>query len=377
MKRKLVLSAFTVLLMMCVCALTGCSGKKTIDFKDYVSVTFEGYSGSGKARVHVNYDALRVYVNSRDIEEDIWYEVSQFDELKNGDTVAVQMQYNALLLENAKVKAKNPVLTFVVAGLKEKEKLDLFSKVKLETNGTSPECSLTIKYDGAAQVRFVVLDELGAPLERYNGEYYPFKNGDKVTVKIDDNSLQTISEQYEIMETSREYTVKSDSKYILSADDLTGESRKALDKIAEDCLNEKIGVIKNASEKSERYKLYTAVTGKYVNELTSFEGSINKLEKEKLNSAYVGVGDIKGSWGTTVKNQKSVYFLYDAQIAYYYKDYFTDAVEDETSCVLIVRADDPRITPEGVTYSGLTFLAEKDFQSAYNKYITSSFEKLP
>ena len=103
---------------------------------------------------------------------------------------------------------------------------------------------------------------------------------------------------------------------------------------------------------------------------------IDKLEIKQFNSAYVGAGEVTGSWGVKKSDQKSIYYIYDAAISYYIKN-FNDIYEDETECVLIVRIDDPRTTPEGVMYSGMSFGSAKDFQTAYGSYITSNFEKLP
>lgn len=384
MKRKLILGAFTVLLMMCVCALGGCSGKKTINLADYVSVEYSGYSGDGTAVVHIDTDAMLPLLDNqnspRTIAESFTAgEVKNNGKLSNGDTISVAVNYNELLMSNAKINVQNPTLNFTVSGLKEKQRLDVFAGVAFGTEGTSPECTVSVIYNGGSPYGTLEMQlENGEILQSGYGERY-FKNGEKVTLRVSEKALERLGAEYIIEETSREYTVQTDSKYILTADDLTPENRKDLDKLAEDFLKDKIeGILQNTeSEKSERLTLLSHMTGVSELNLSTFgQKRIDKLETEKLNSAFAGIGEVAGNWGVTKKDQKSVYFFYDAEIAYYYKD-LSDIREGDTSCALIVRIDDPRITPEGVMCSNMTFLSAKDIQSAYNRYITSSFEKLP
>lgn len=384
MKRKIVLGAFTALLMMCVCALGGCSGKKTINLTDYVSVEYTGYSGDGTAQVRIDTDAMLPLLGDqnspRTIAESFTAgEVKNNGKLSNGDTISVTVNYNELLMSNAKINVQNPTLTFAVSGLKEKQKLDVFAGVAFGTEGTSPECTVSVTYNSGSPYGTLEMQLENGEILQSGFDERHFKNGEKVTLRVSDKALERLGAEYIIEETSREYTVQTDSKYILAADDLTPENRKDLDKLAEDFLKDKIeGILQNSeSEKSERLTLLSHMTGVSELNLSTFgQKRIDKLETEKLNSAYAGIGEVAGSWGVTKKDQKSVYFFYDAEIAYYYKD-LSDIREGDTSCALIVRIDDPRITPEGVMYSNMTFLSAKDIQSAYNKYITSSFEKLP
>lgn len=387
MKKKLFISAFAALLLMCICALSGCSGSAVIDLKDYVSVNFSGFNGSGTARVDIDCDAMLPLIKGGDeftaksiADNFTAAKVENNGKLSNGDIIKVKVTYSEQMMKNAKINVKNTELSFPVSGLKEKEKLDVFANVSFEVGGTSPECTITVKYNGAKENSvFELKTESGEILKQnYSGGFEgQFKNGDKVTVKIADQTLEKLLAEYNITETSREYTVQSDSAYILTAADLTAESRKALDKAAEDFVNEKIEAVINSTDRDARLNLLSQVSGVNVGSLYAGGTTrIGELEIEKLNSAYVGVGDVSGSWGVKKSNQKSIYYIYDAKISYYIKQMF-DVHEDETECALIVRVDDPMVTTEGVMYSGLTFGTANDFQSAYNSCITSKFEKLP
>lgn len=383
MKRKLVLGAFTVLLMMCVCALGGCSGKKTINLADYVSVEYSGYSGDGTAQVRIDTDAMLPLFSNQNSPKTIAEsftagEVKNNGKLSNGDTISVTVNYNELLMSNAKLNVQNPTLSFTVSGLKEKQKLDVFAGVAFGTEGTSPECTVNVIYNGGSPYGTLEMQlENGEILQSGFGDRY-FKNGEKVTLRVSEKALERLGAEYIIEETSREYTVKSDSSYILTAADMTAESRKALDKIAEDFLSEKTEALLNGkSDKDRKTRIDFFVNVAGANEGALYAGYSYELEinPAEFNSAYVGVGEVRGTWGST-KTIKSIYYIYEADISYTVKP-FMDVISDSTTCAVMVRIDDPKITPEGVMYSDISFLSAKDFKSAYNKYITSKFEKLP
>ncbi len=382
MKRKVIISALAALILVCVCALSGCSGKTVIDLEDYISVNFTGYNGDGRASVFIDRNGMLPLLKDQSAAEQIANDFSVADianngSLSNGDTISVTVKFNEKMMENAKVSVQNPTLSFTVSGLKEKEKLDVFAGVEFTSTGTSPECTVSVKYNGKSPYGTLELQMENGEIIKDNFNKHYFKNGEKVTLKVSEAALKELRTEYLIEETSRDYTIQTDSKYILSPSDLTDEQRQSLDKIAEDFVKEKIDDISNYRDRAAVIKLYSQASG--VSEGTLYAGitnRINKLQLDKLNSAYVGVGDVSGSWGSKKSNQKSIYYIFDADFSYYLKNYKT-VYEDEIVCALIVRIDDPMITPDGVMYSGITFGSAKDFQSAYNLCITSKFEKLP
>lgn len=383
MKKRLIWSAFAVLAVLCLCVLSGCSGRRTINLESYVSVEFSGYDGDGAAVVSIDRSAmlplLDKQISPTMITESFEAaEIQNNGKLKNGDVIGVTIKYNELLMENSKVKVQNPTLSFTVSGLKEKQKLDVFAAVEFNVEGVSPECTASVKYNGgSSDGRLEMVLENGEVLKNGFGKRF-FKNGEKLTLRLSEDALEQLGREYKIEETEREYIVQADSAYILTAADLNADARKQLDKIAEDFLNEKIEAVKEASDRDARLRLLSNVSGMNLGTLyAGVSSSIDELSATALKGAYVGVGTVSGSWGATVNNQKSVYYIYDADFSYYIKESPRTSREDDTTCALIVRIDDPKITPEGVMYSKLTFASAKDFESAYNSYITTSFEKLP
>ncbi len=369
MKRKFIVSALTALILVCVCALSGCSGKTVIDLTDYVSVDFSGYNGDGSASVTIDANAMLPLIEDQNSPETIAgnftvAEIKNNGKLSNGDKINVTVKFSEKLMENAKISVQNPTHSFTVSGLKEKEKLDVFAGVEFTSSGTSPECTASVKYNGGSPYGKLELQTENGEILKDNFDKRYFKNNEKVTLRISETALEQLRAEYIIEETSRDYIVKTDSSYILTAADLTDEHRKSLDKIAEDFVNDKIKEVVNAADRSSRYELLSQLSGLNVGKFyAGTTNRIDKLEITTLNSVYIG-------------GEKQIYYFYDADISYYIKDFFT-VYNDKKTCTLIVRVNGSKITPEGVMYSGLDFGSRKEFEAAYNDFITSEFEKLP
>lgn len=371
-----------MLLLICVCALGGCSsGKAVIDLADYVSVEFTGSNGDGTANVFVDTNAMLPLLEEHNTSlvaaaSFTAEKIENNGKLSNGDTVSVTVKFSEKMMENAKIDVRNITQSFTVSGLKEKEKLEVFAGVEFISEGISPECTFKINYSGGPFYDFFNLKTpSGEDISRTYGTLR-FADGDKIILELNDYKLEELSAQYLIEETSREYTVQSDSKYLLTAADITSEMREILDKSAEELANEKVNAVIDGTDRDARLRLLSQVSGVGIGTMAAgVQNRIDKLEIKQLNSAYVGVGDIPGSWGSTKSNQKVIYYIFDANISYYIKDY-SKIYEEETECALVVRIDNPRTTPEGVMYSAITFGTSKDFQTFYNLRITSKFEKL-
>lgn len=383
MKMKKLLSVvLSAVLMMCVCALMGCSGagKTTIDLKNYVKVGFDGYNGKGTVNVEVDTDAMLPLFKSGSVTAATLYDsfdaaaVESSGTLSNGDTVHVKVNYNEQMLKNANIEVKNTELTFTVSGLNE-NKVDVFADTEIKVDGISPECTVEINYKRATsyglhkfpfEVNGVVLETPGT-----QGKLGGFKDGDKITLTLTKEALDTLQKHFNIEKTSLEYTVKCDSKYILSAADLSEKEREQLDKIAEEYLNSKI----NEMSSETRDLIVSAVTGLNTGTLKAgCSQRVDDLKAKGLNSAYVGIGEIT-DWGVK-KEVKRAYYFYDADAKYYAKNFF-DVYDDEKPLILVVIISDPKTTPNGIEYSSLNFGTAGSIEIANKTWITSKLEKLP
>lgn len=365
--------------LMCVCALSACEGKKTIDLKDYVSVTFSGCNGSGYAKVDLDVDAMLPLFNDGAM---LWLydcfsqtSAPSGGTLSNGDTLKVKFTYNETLMKNANVNVTNTELSFPVTGLKEKEKLDLSQTIKLNVSGVSPECRVSLDKSSLRGWAFTITTEDGETLDDYALTRRQFRDGEKITAALTEGSLKSLSEQYTIDKPSVELTVNCGSKYILSAADLSAENRRALDDTARSFAEQKTAAALGGTDRAVLNDAISAASGLNVGTLyAGCSQRLEKLEVKELDSAYVGI-DYISTWGAA-KEEKYAYYLYGADIKYYAKNFF-DVYDDETTIVLVVKIKNPMITPEGLKYSEMTIAAAKDIDTAKARYAASDkMEKL-
>ncbi len=209
-----------------------------IDFKDYIEVKFSGYSGSGKADVSVNYDAMTLLLSdggSKDtmdayaVVHDVQASsVENNGKLSNGDKVKIEVSYNEKAVENANVKVKNTELEFEVSGLEEKEVLDIFKDVEIVVSeiyieGETDTYNVNVKYNGKVKdiyygkfKSFITTDKDG------NDKTY-YKEGETVLVTIPNTTIENYEKaypKYTFLETSKEYTVTAPK---IDDDEITSE----------------------------------------------------------------------------------------------------------------------------------------------------------
>ena len=193
MKSKFFFSVLSV--VVAGTCLTACSSKPTIDFEQCVSVDFNGYENEGNAIVRMDNDYIlsllgdmntlsaASLVNSFSVGQ-----VENNGELSNGDVITVTVDTNQTALDNAKVNVKNTELHFTVEGLEEKPKLDIFSDVSLNVNGSSPYCTVSVEYSGnqwLSSYSFEITSSDGTEKETYC-------NGDKVTVTLSQDAQDSL-----------------------------------------------------------------------------------------------------------------------------------------------------------------------------------------
>ncbi len=377
MKAK-VISFFSVLIFGAVICFTGCKSAILVDCNECVSVKFEGYSGSGKATATINKNFIASLLGEMN-EYTVASVVNSFSlelienngSLLNGDVITVKVKTDSSVLENAGVAVLNAEQEITVSGLKEKEKVDIFKDITFKTNGTSPECSVTFSYSGSAcspydfQVKTVDGKELSG---------LKFKNGDKVIISLNDNAVNSLKEKFIIEETSREYTVQADKKYILSANDLSEKDVDALKKISDDFVDNKVNNMDRDSNKS----IINGVSGINIGALYASNTEIRKLDNINFNSAYVGIERSEGYFGK-ITETKYAYFFYTMDITYHPNVGYTFSKEASVDgAALIVRIKNPVIdlTSGEISYSELAIGARKDIDTALSNKLKGDFNKI-
>ncbi len=376
MKAKII-SFFSVLIFGAVICFTGCKSAVLVDCSECVSVKFEGYSGSGQATATINQNyiasllgdmneyTVASVVNSFSLET-----IENNGSLSNGDVITVKVKTDNSVLENAGVAAINTEQEITVSGLKEKEKLDIFKNVEIKTSGISPECTVSFSYSGA----------VGSPysfsMKRVDGKKTTekYKNGDKIIISLTDEAIESLNKEYIIEETSREYTIQADKKYILSADDLSEKDVAAFKKISDDFVNNKVNNMDRDSNKS----IINGVSGINIGALYASTTEIRKLDNINFNSAYVGIERSEGYFGK-ITETKYAYFFYTMDITYHPNVGYTfDKEASVDGAALIVRIKNPVIdlTSGEISYSEIVIGSRKDIETALSNKLNGNFEKI-
>lgn len=206
------------------------STAKEIDFKEYTTVRFEGYDGSGFVHIDVDFGSItdlfmdENFTTIYDISNNFKVSKEENDgKLSNGDKITVRINYNKEGFDKINTKAVNADMEFEVSGLEEKEVLDIFKDVELVVAevaipSVSDVCvGAYVKYNGDNSKIGGQLDGIFSnsfKITDINGEqpsYY--KEGDTVIVSIADSVIKNFETKksltrYKFLETSREYVLE-------------------------------------------------------------------------------------------------------------------------------------------------------------------------
>ena len=215
--------------------------KTKVNLDKYVTVSFDGYDGYGKALVKFDKDAyLKDYKKKIKLKKsgnflqdsltknygaaELLYDFyvdgnwkiegdSSDGKLKNGETVKLSWGFSQEELEEQfKVKFTSKGTEFKVEGLKDVQLFDAFKDFDYKFTGISPEGAVEWKgtgdMDGSKGYYFTVEPSMD------------LKNGDKVKVKIEPANPESVIQKYGIApkETEKEITVEGLPSYVEKAD---------------------------------------------------------------------------------------------------------------------------------------------------------------
>jgi len=217
--------------------------KTKLDLDKYVTLSFEGYDGYGKAMVQFDKDAyLKDYKKKIKLKksgnflqdsltqnygaEELLYdfyidgrwviEGATDGKLKNGDKVKFAWKLNQEELEeNFKLKLSSKGQELDVQGLKDVKLFDAFQNLDIKFTGISPDGSVEWKgtgdMDGSKGYYFTVEPSMD------------LKNGDKVKIKIEPKNPEALIQKYGMApkEMEKEITVEGLPSYVDKAEDVS------------------------------------------------------------------------------------------------------------------------------------------------------------
>lgn len=216
----------------------GCGKKqKVLDVNKYLNISFEGYDGYGT--MDCIFDDSKIDDDRELLPEDfsyytMVYDLFSIDEtsgLSNGDTVKIS--WNKDILEELSEKCDKAKLKYddeeiEVKGLKEVDKIDMFSDLKVEYSGIAPNVSATCSSKKFPWVDFEID-------KREN-----LSSGDTITVSIPESSInEEFIKKYKGVpaEMSKTFTVGDVPRYADKLADIPEDVMKQMDAQAQDDIN--------------------------------------------------------------------------------------------------------------------------------------------
>ena len=312
--------------------------KTKVNLDKYVTVSFDGYDGYGKALVKFDKDAyLKDYKKKIKLKKsgnflqdsltknygaaELLYDFyidgnwkiegdSSDGKLKNGETVKLSWGFNQEELEEQfKVKFSSKGTEFKVEGLKDVQLFDAFKDFDYKFTGISPEGAVEWKgtgdMDGSKGYYFTVEPSMD------------LKNGDKVKVKIEPANPESLIQKYGIApkETEKEITVEGLPSYVEKADAISDSLLQDMQKEITDKIQSQLASQgEEVSFVGAEYLGYYFLTSKSAN---AFEHNI-MFPVMKVN-VQINIPD------------KS----YNAQHSYYFTGAFTNLMDEGSGKVTV------------------------------------------
>lgn len=225
----------------------------TINLNDFVVAEAEGYNGRGYVSITVDWDALEekygdILEYTKDgqsglsgayfgkalglepielLKEGVNIEEDKENNLSNGDKVSYSWKLDSGVEDLLKCKLKYSDDVYTVSGLKDIEKFDAFEQLKVNFSGVSGSVTASFQYGG---------EGLSAT-DFYCEKTMNLKNGDEITVKLNENKVNTCAESIGKIPSSMEkkYTVENMPVYMTQPSELSDEALELL----KSCANEK------------------------------------------------------------------------------------------------------------------------------------------
>ena len=219
------------------------------NLEKYVTISYSGYNGYGKAIAKLDNSALYQDINKKNSNSNdlsmenigkallIETAIQSIDlkitpnssNLSNNDEIKIEITYNNELAKKANMQFAGKTITSKVEGLEEIQKVDIFKDVELSFSGIAPNATVNYSYNGDNSNVSNYYFELNAP--------QGFKNGDEIVLTYtmpDDECLR-----YGFIPTEKEkkFIVSGLSEYVQSYEDLTDDFLESIKSEAEDTIS--------------------------------------------------------------------------------------------------------------------------------------------
>lgn len=277
--KKIIAGVLAVIILIPVIIGLIMSSAATIKLDQFIIIEANGYDGYGTVRTSIDWDAIEQkyegkisftkkakdkygvlleYLTPIDaLKESVNIELSQTENLHNGDNIPYSWNIEEDISEYIKCKIKAKDGSYEISGLSEVTNFDAFEALEISFEGISPNANLEYNYTG---------EELSY-YDFKASSTYGLKNGDIVTMSLTNTNMEYYAENLGMVpeKLEKEYLVEGLNEYV-----------SEYSKIDSDYINE----LKSEAED----QIYSYVANNYnnTNTLTNlqYEGYIFNFIKE-------------------------------------------------------------------------------------------------
>lgn len=205
---------------------------ESIDLKDYISISYDGYDSHGTAYPRVNAlgknSMFLAMLNCQiltggDVEN---------GQLENGDRITVEVDYDKKLAKEWKLRVKNAQIETEVMGLSEGEEIsmdELFQNVLVSYEGIAPELKVQISNENTTDylkdIQYEIIDEK---------EFYDINDTFQVRANI--HQEDAVKNGFAIEPTEagycKEYKIENRDCYFRDSNEITAKQIKELNQTA-------------------------------------------------------------------------------------------------------------------------------------------------
>lgn len=240
-------SVSIILISMCLLFLSGCGLlRKKIDVTETLSLKYNGVDGHATAELVDAYeweaeafkkagikeiDSFDSLGDALVIESAVTYDISPNKNLSNGDEVTVTASIDEDVAKKYKLKLTSKEREFIVEGLPDVEKIDLFEDVVVNFDGIAP--NVTASLNSNYSEKYVIT---AFTLDKNSG----LDIGDVVTVRANYDKDQLLKDGCKAMSDTKEFRVEKTDKYATNISEVSQDIFDKMQKQAEDVINAEI-----------------------------------------------------------------------------------------------------------------------------------------
>ena len=228
---KILLPGLVLLLLAAGCVHMFNNRTVTLDWQDYVSVTFQGIDSRGTALLDVDWDGMEDSVPSGRSRAFYGADVklNLEENLSNGNTVQATLTYDPKEMRDHHIKVKKTTMEIEVDGLIPATPMDPFQEIEIQFLGVDGKGEVVITNNSMDP--FVKTMEFTAePAEN-------LKNGDTVSISVRYDREEADRQSLAVPDPVRAYEVSGLTGYVTGLAELDGEIRSQLDANCEKVLS--------------------------------------------------------------------------------------------------------------------------------------------